>query len=65
MVSQMTDLSELLSWSPLIQSVLMFLTVCVSAWAVYLSIQHRNEDRESSVKAEEEASDQSKKKEQS
>lgn len=61
MASPIMDLSNLLGWSPLIQSVLMFLTVCVSAWAVYLSIQHRNEDRESAVQAVENAADQAKK----
>lgn len=62
MANHIENLTNLLGWSPLIQSLLMFLTACVSAWAVYLSIRYRNEDRQSAVNAVEAATDQAKKK---
>ncbi len=56
-----TELHKWTDWIPVIQSVLMFLTVVISAITVYVAVCKQKTDRESSVRAIEKAEEQARK----
>lgn len=60
-MSGASELYQWTDWIPVIQSVLMFLTVVISAITVYVALCKQKTDKESSVKAIEKAEEQAKK----